>query len=128
MVDYARTLASAQRQIRDKGRLVSLQGATAGAADANDPLAGPAAPPAPVTGVAAVFVPPSSLQALGSRAQVEGLFANCSQIAIAAADGANDFKDMVTLIDSDNSVWKIQYVEELKPGEVPLLYFIGVAR
>lgn len=127
--DYSRPLATAQRLIARYGRLVALQGVSAGPADANNPLAGPAAAPDPVTGVPAAFVEPSSLRALGISAQLQTLFANCSQIALVApVSGVPDFLDMKFLIDSDNSVWKINAIDTLKPGETIVLYFIGVAK
>lgn len=127
--DYSRVLATAQRLVARYGRLVALQGVSAGPADPNNPLAGPAAPPAPVSGIPAAFVEPAGLRALGISAQMATLFANSTQIAVVApVSGTPDFTDMKFLTDSDNSVWKINVIDMLKPGETILLYFIGVSR
>lgn len=127
--DYSRPLATAQRLVARFGRVIGLQGVTAGPADADNPLAGPAAPPEPLTGIPAAFVDPLSLRALGLSATVQGLFANSKQIAlIAPVSGLPDFTDMKFLIDSDNSVWKIDLIETMKPAETIVLYFIGVSR
>lgn len=127
--DYSRPLATAQRLVARFGRLVALQGVSAGPADANNPLAGPAPAPDPVTDIPAAFVEPVGLRSLGLSAQLQALFKNSTQIAIVApVSGTPDFLDMKFLIDSDNSIWKINVIETLKPGETVLLYYIGVAR
>jgi hypothetical protein len=127
--DYSRPLATAQRLVARFGRLVALQGVSAGPADANNPLAGPAPAPDPISGIPAAFVEPVGLRSLGLSAQLQALFKNSTQIAIVApVSGTPDFLDMKFLIDSDNSIWKINAIETLKPGETIVLYFIGVAR
>lgn len=127
--DYSRTLATAQRLIARYGRLVALQGVTAGPADPNNPLAGPGASPAPITGIPAAFVEPSSLSMLGNSKRLAAIFAKSTQIAlIAPISGTPDFSSMKFLIDSDNSTWKINAIETLKPAETVILHFIGVVR
>lgn len=126
MVDYNRALATAQRLIRQSGRLVAMQGVKTGPAAPDNPLAGPAAPPAPLTGIPATFVQPSSLQSLGASATLQKLFAECEQVAIVAPVTNDDYTAMKFLIDTDGITWKIERVEKLKPGMVTILYFIGV--
>lgn len=127
--DYSRALAMAQRLVARYGRLIGLQGVSAGPADANNPLAGPAPAPDPLTGIRAAFVEPSGLSSLGIDAALVGLFANCTQIAIVApVSGMPDFSDMKFLIDTDTKVWKIERISTFKPGDVTLLYYIGVSR
>ena len=93
-----------------------------------DPLAGPAAPLGAVAGIPATFVYPSGLVNLGASSIIAGLFIGCEQIAMIAGDGVNDFAQFDTLNDSDGSVWKIERVETLKPGDVAILYYIGIKR
>jgi hypothetical protein len=127
--DYSRAVATAQRLIARYGRLVALQGVSAGPADANNPLAGPAAAPDPIQGVPAAFVDPASLRGLGISARMSALFADCTQIALVApVSGLPGFGDMKFLTDSDNSEWKINVIDTLKPGETVVLYFIGVVQ
>jgi hypothetical protein len=127
--DYSRAVATAQRLIARYGRLVALQGVSAGPADANNPLAGPGASPDPIQGISAAFVDPASLRALGISARMSSLFAACTQIALVApVSGLPGFGDMKFLTDSDNSEWKINVIDTLKPGETIVLYFIGVVR
>lgn len=127
--DYSRPLATAQRLIARFGRVVALQGVSTGPADPSKPLRGPAPPPAPITGIPAAFVQPSSLNTLGFGANIIELFAACSQIALISPIGSHStFDGMKFLIDYDNSVWAIKHIETLKPGETVILHFIGVAR
>lgn len=127
--DYSRALATAQRLVTRYGRLISLQGVSPGPADANNPLAGPAAAPAALSGIPAAFVEPSSLQSLGLSASLVALFANCTQIAIVApVSGMGDFTSMKFLIDTDAKQWKIERISTLQPGDTILLYYIGVSR
>lgn len=127
--DYSRVLATAQRLVARYGRLVALQGVSAGPEDPDNPLAGPAAAPDPLTGIPAAFVDPSSLSTLGMNAALVTLFATSTEIAIVApVSGLPDFMDMKTLIDSDGTVKKIDRISKLQPADVILLYYIGVSR
>lgn len=127
MVDYVRSLATAQRLIRQSGRLVGLRRASSGPADATDPLNGPAPDPAPDMSVPATFVPPSSLNMLGASTKIQKMFANSDKIAIVAPISNVNYNDYRFLIDTDNTEWIIDAIEELKPGNIALLYYIGVS-
>jgi len=127
MADHTRALRTAQRLIAANARPIRLQRAGGGEAVPGKPLHGPAPAPAPVDALGC-FVQPSSLQALGYGVVVSGVFKNCSQIALVAADGVNDHTEAKLLYDSDGSVWKVEHVELLKPAEVAIMYFIGVRR
>lgn len=126
--DYTDDIAFAIEMVAEFGRAVSF-GKLAEGVNAADPLGAPtsAAPPA-VPGISAAFVYPSGVQNLGLRVSSPALFKSAEQIAIVAADGVNDFAafDMVT--DIDGSIWKIVAVDVFKPGPVPVLYYVGVAR
>lgn len=123
--DYTRPLATAQRLIKRFGRSISLQGVSTELANPSNPLAGPVAPPPPIVGIPATFVPPSSLQVLGFSARMTELFANCEQICIVAPIDNTDFSSMKFLYDSGKR-WKISLIEKLKPGDLTVLYFIGI--
>lgn len=127
--DYSRVLATARRLVTRYGRVVALQGVSAGPADANNPLAGPAPAPDPVTDVPAAFVDPSSLASLGMNKTLVALFAKSAEIAIVApVSGLPDFSDMKFLIETDGTVKKIDQISKLQPADVILLYYIGVSR
>lgn len=127
MVDYARSLATAQRLIRQSGRLVGLREAATGAANPDNPLAGPDANPAPDTGIPAVFVSTSSLSTLGATTRIQQMLANSDKISIIAPISNKDYKDYRYLIDTDGIEWIIDVIEELKPGNVAVLYFVGIS-
>lgn len=130
MADYSRQIATALRMISAKGRRVAFLTTTSGPANPAQPLSGPAAPATSldVENVPAVFVQPSSLQALGFGARVTELFAACTEIAILPAFGGKDFTKYKFMKDYDGSTWKIEYAEKLQPAEQPILYFVGVRR
>ena len=126
--DKARSL------IAKKGRLVSFIKLDITPADSSKPWRGAAdaraTPASTVANVAAVFVPPSSAQALGFRMQTSQLDERVEQIAIVSTGGTvqTDLSDYDEVIDSDNSRWKIEFVEKLAPAEVNILYFVGMRR
>lgn len=126
--DYTRVVATATRLIAKFGRTVEFVKFVDGAVDADNPLADSSSVPYTVPGVSAAFVYPSGVQSLGIRGEKAALFQTCEQIALVAGDGANDFLSFDILRDSDGSDWKISQTDELKPGDVSLLYYIGVNR
>lgn len=132
MVDYARALAAATRGIQGSGRLVSFVKLPATAADPLKPLHGPAPvdednPEDRLDDITATFV------ALGSGTLgIEGisvdLFKNCEQVALVEVPpGGQDLIGYHLIIDGATR-WYIRRIQELKPGNVTLLYFVGVAR
>lgn len=125
--DYAPAVAFAKRMIARYGRTVALRAASEGPADPNRPLAGPAPAPAPVTGIPAAFVEPSSLQSLGMTIGLASLFLTYTKIAI-IAPGDIYFGKMQFLIDSDDNIeYKIDRISEFKPGSTILLYYMGLS-
>lgn len=128
MADYSRQIASAQRMIAAKGRRVAFFATVAGPADPARPLDGPVQPGLAVENVPAVFVQPSSLQALGFGVRNVELFGACSQIALIPADGIHEFDTYKMMEDFDGSEWAVKYAEKLQPAEQPILYFVGVSR
>lgn len=127
--DYSDDVAFAQEMIAEFGRQIVLVKYSGIPGDANKPLHGPTAPPTRVEDIFAAFLEPSSVIRLGqSTEQRPGLWKDSTQIALIAADGANDFATFHAIEDSDGSGWKIEHVETLKPGATAVLYFVGVKR
>jgi hypothetical protein len=126
-MDYARVLASAIKAIDKTGREVTIS-AMASAIDPTDPM-GPATASAllPQT-VKATFVQPSGIDRLGISTKKRELFRECEQIALVAGIEGVALDDYDTLTDSDTMEWSIMATERLQPGDVVLLYYIGVAR
>jgi hypothetical protein len=77
--------------------------------------------------VPAVFVDPSSLDALGREAtRDDSWVARSTQVAIiATTESLEKYNEMV---DTDGSRWKVTGVRMLKPGPINLLAYIGVSR
>lgn len=125
--DYAEDLAFAQEMIAEYGRAVSLVKLSAPTVDPANPLGGSSVPPLVVSGVMAAFVAPTGLVHLGALKNAK-LLKECEQVALVAANGANEFSDFDMMTDDDGSDWKIATVDEFKPGATALLYYIGVNR
>ena len=131
MVDFAASIATAQRLITENGRLVTLVSLDDTPAVAAQPWKGaadPRATPDATLPVRAVFVPPSSASALGLRIDTNDLVKRAEQIAIVSPGGAVDTEIYDEIADSDGSRWKIVFSENLKPAELLVLSFFGVAR
>lgn len=125
-VNWNRFRHSAKTMIDKYGRNVTMLKAGA-LLDANKPLGGHQ-PATEVGGVKAVFVAPGSNQNLGyAKYMSPGLLERAEQIAIVLPSLIHDFRGFTGMRD-DGSVWKIDTVDELKPGPVPLVLFIGVVR
>ncbi len=75
----------------------------------------------------AVFVEPSSLDALGRDASVMEFVKVSTQIAIMYSAVPLDSFDEV-IDSSDGSRWKITGFSELKPGPVRVLFYVGLKR
>jgi hypothetical protein len=133
MVDYVSLAATAKRLITANGREVTFVRFNRTAADAAKPWKGAADPrtdPDASETLDAVFVEPSSAVRLGISTVNSELVKRSTQILIAApgSDFAEDLSTFEEVIDSDGVKWRITTSEKLKPAEVTLLYFIGVAR
>ena len=130
--DYSDDVAFAVEMIAEYGRAVSFVKSSSTPGNPAKPLHGPDPEETPslvVPGIMAAFVEPSSVIRLGaSTEQKPGLWKNSTKIALVAPDGTNDFTTFTAITDADNSGWKIEHVEELKPGLVTVLYYVGVKR
>ena len=133
MYDYSGLQATATRLITKFGRQVTLLRESQVAADPSKPWNGPgdAVDPAELP-IYAAFVPPNTvrqfgLTALGLGTDMERLLQMSEQIAISAT-ADNDVRDYQDLRDTDNTVWGIIGIQQLKPGTTGILSFIGVKR
>lgn len=125
-MDYAEILAIAVELIDDAGRDVVMQQLSATAADANKPWKGPGtATVASSVNTKACFVPPSGTD-FGREFFDSELLKRCEQVALVAGN-ATDLSAFTTILDN-NQRWKIEWVQELKPGDTTVLYAFGVKR
>jgi len=128
MVDYVRSLALAQRLITANGRTVAVQKLSSTPADVNKPWEGTTLPTVATTvSPKAVFVPHTGAGDLGKYLVDEELLKRCDQVVLIAYDGTNDLGTF-TQVQDGGSTWKIVWVRELKPGDLTILYAIGVSR
>ena len=129
--DYSKNLATAKRLVRNFGRSVTLRKLDATSTDGAKPWLGATDPAstASTTTLFAVAVPPSSATALGLSAKQSDLMKTVEQILI-CEPGETDPENIETYntVLDGGVEYKIAFIEKLKPAEVTLLYFIGVAR
>ena len=131
MADYSAQIATAKRLIRLMGRQVTLELLSAGPADAAKPWRGPAAEDLVASSVQvyAAAVPPSGAAALGLSAKSNDMVKDLEQILI-AEPGEDDPENLETyhrVLEGD-VVWRILFVEKLRPAEQTILYFVGIGR
>lgn len=129
--DYSLNLATAKRLVRKFGRSIELRKLASASPSPAEPWLGVADPVASGTSVTlfAVPVPPSSASSLGFSASQQDLMKNLSQIFIAEVGETDpeNLNEYHTVFDGGTE-YKIEFVEKLKPANLTLLYFIGVAR
>jgi hypothetical protein len=132
MVDYARARASAVRGIRGSGRTVSLARLPSTAGTPGKPLHGPAEPDEEnpidrIDGLYATFVD-MGMGTLGIDAVSLDLFKNCDKVALVEPpENGAELIDYHVLIDGAQH-WFIRRIQELKPGDTTILYYVGVSR
>jgi hypothetical protein len=133
--NYTSLAATAKRLVQAAGRTVALQIVNTTSDDVAKPWDGPAdptaTPSASITGCSAAFVPITGAASLGIKTEYVDLLRNCSQVAILTlpdSPGAMDPLEATHLLDSDSSHWRVLFIQELRPAEVALCYYVGVAR
>lgn len=124
--DYTDDIAFAVESVAEYGRPVRFRKVNT-AVDAANPLAGPTAAPVLSDAVPAVFVVLTGNNSFGISKQTVELMKASEQTAMIAPSGV-DYEEFTHIVDFDNSVWKIDVIDKLMPGVVPVLYFIGVSR
>ena len=131
--DYVKTANTALRLIERFGRDGTFRQLTDQAADPNKPWRGAAdptaAPAASVPNIKFAAVPPSSANALGMNTTDNDLVKRSTQILIVAPGPTlpNNLAEFHEVIDG-GITWRITGVETLRPADLTLLYFVGVAQ
>jgi hypothetical protein len=132
-MDYAERLVQVKASIRDKGREITLSSLDPVSANLSKPWQGAIDPRDPDnttrTTVFAVNIPLSDAStSLGIRSETIELYKNTKSVFIAepGEDTPEDFDQYQILIDEDQE-YKITFIEKLKPGNLTLLYYIGVS-
>lgn len=132
MVDYVAIAGIAKTLIDANGRTVTILRFDRTLADTAKPWRGPSDPratPDATATLVAVFVEPSSAVQLGISSPDSDLIKGSEQIMI-VAPGAAFSEDLATFNEVvDGTInYRITTTETLKPGDITLLYFIGVKR
>lgn len=123
--NHERYLLLANRMINKHGRFITLVN-DAGSVDPNDPL-GPVSPRLEIPNIKAVFIRPSGYIKLGESFQMDfGMFTEADKICLVVASQTNDYAKFTRVLDKDGSGYKIYKVEELAPGDVPILLYLGL--
>lgn len=131
MVDYVRLAQTANRLITANGRSIQMVRKNEVSADPTRPWTGPPAGGETTLDLSGVFVPPNTvrqfgLTALGRGTDFMDLVAMSEQIII-TYPGPNDLRVYTEVVD-EGVRWGIIGLQELKPGTVEMLAFIGVKR
>lgn len=130
--DYTNNLNMVKRLLRDKGRVISLISMNKSSPDLEKPwlqITDALSPEEKETIVSAVGVPPGSAAALGIKIEQEDLLKNLELIYI-AEPGEDDTENLndYHLVKDEGIVYKIKFIQKLRPASLTLLYFIGVER
>lgn len=124
-VDYNRTRKTVDRMIKTYGRLISLVNDGL-PENSTDPL-GPASQPLVVPNIMGVFVRPSGYIKLGESFSMEfGMWEEADKIVLVLPSLVHNFAKFTKVLDNDGMGYKIYKVEELCPGDVPLLLYLGL--
>lgn len=126
-MDYARAVQLAARLILKNGRQTTLQRLSATASNPAQPWKGPGSPTVAETfQTAAVFLPHTGEVDLGKYLVDDELLKRCEQVALIAG-GSVDLTTFTRFLDG-SQIWKIEWVRELKPADITVLYAFGVNR
>jgi hypothetical protein len=124
-VDYHRARATVEKLVREYGRPITLIN-DAGPEDPTDPLGDPGER-TEVENIMGVFVRPSGYIKLGESFYMDpGMWEEAEKIVLVLPSLEHDFATFTRVIDTDGLAYKIFKVEELKPGLIPILLYLGL--
>lgn len=132
-IDYEQLANTAKTLVDANGRAITAIRFNQTPTDSNKPWNGPTDPdgtPSATASVYGCFVPPSGGASLGIDMVDADLLKRVSQICLVAPGTVSppfDLKTADEIVDSGVH-WKVEFVRELKPNTVVLLYIIGVSR
>lgn len=124
--NYTSSKTLATTLIGDFGRSVTIQKFSANVSDAERPWLGPGQPVVETSKtVKAVFIPPISLD-WGKASITDEMLNRVEQVAMVETSDVN-LLDFTCILDSGVR-WMINWAQELKPGDVTVMYVFGVKR
>lgn len=132
-LDYNELAAIAEELIEDSGREITIIRFDQTPSDSNKPWNGPSNPrtsPDATATLTGCFVPLSDGSSLGLKGLDEDLMKRTDEVCLVAPGVADPPFDLLTAneILDGGEYRKVSFVKTLKPGNVVLLYFIGVER
>lgn len=130
--DYTATAATALRLVEKFGKTVSVHQLATTPADGSMPWKGPTDPRTPYAStksVKAVMVGPDSLVQMGLARADSDLVKSSSQVLI-VAPGPSEQTDLTQYheVTNGDEVMRITAATMLRPADLIILFFIGVAR
>ncbi len=133
MVDYTRLANTAQRLIDKNGRAITIVKLSRVNDDPNFPWRGNETPRVSVNDTIStigVFVEPYSLARFGFLSSDDELIKRAEQVVMVSGNGTSqkDLSLFDEIIDFDNTRWKIDRTNRLRPAENTLIYALGVKR
>ena len=123
-IDYAPKAEKARIMIAKYGRDVVFT-QLRDDVNAADPLAGPVSAPIVSAAVPAVCVYPTGETNLGYTVNKTGMFKESEKIFIIGNHNI-DYKLQAFMTDADGTTWKVDAVQEFAPGNLAILYYVGV--
>ncbi len=130
-MSYEEDLVFVKEIIREEGREITLSSLDPDSDVTDKPWLGTTDPRDPdntaSTTIFAVNVPLSSAGSLGIRSETIELYKDTKSVFIAepGEDTPEDF-DQYQLVTDGSQEFQISFIEKLKPGNLTLLYYIGV--
>ena len=134
MPNYVKLAATAKRLIEAAGRTCTLRKSNLAVVDPGKPWRAPASPPTAPDGGAVItvkvaFVPPEG-SGFGFERVVDGELADTyDQVGLVAADSlpAGTNLEVFSTVEDRGRAWRILRVGRLQPGDVPLVFMLGLA-
>lgn len=131
MAKFERLAQMAQRLIKNNGRSITLVRFGDTPTDPNRPWKGRNPSSDAHLSMIGVFVPPNTVRQFGLMALGEGTewidLVTKSQQIIIVSQGEHDISEYAQVIDGQER-WGVIATQELRPGDLNLLGFIGVRR
>jgi hypothetical protein len=128
VADFVAAQNVARRLIADNGRSLTFVQLSTTPTNTSQPWDGNASAQADSVTIDGTFVQPSSSFLLGITTAQSDLFQNSSAIIIVPHPPTGENLATFDRVIDGSTTWKIVTVETLQPGDLPILYFVGVAR
>ena len=128
MADHTKYVALAKRLIAKHGRKVRLQLLAERGSDPTKPWKGSCLDDIENEYSAMAAFIPAAGRDLGTIVEDKDLLKQVTHVCICEAI-AQGLEDKITRVeDSDNTMWRVVWMQTLKPGTLSIIYTLGLAR